>query len=321
LNLESEDHPTCPGCGKPAYPSERPLLCLGTKWHPGCIKCTVCKVTLTPRMLETYEKKPYCQAHRPSAMATQVADDFHKKQATEKPKAARRQPGVDVTARQTFYNQDKNAHLDQIGLQLHANKQQINPSGFMPDRPVAPNRPRQQGINKLEGTTFNDSSLTNKGGAAPMYSGAESWDNNQSTESTPYSRPPAAAPPPAARTAPPPRQPQAAPSYSAPEETYQEEQYDAGHQEQYDGGQEEQYHDDQGQGGEEQYYDQGQGGGEEQYNDQGQGGEEQYYDQGQGGGEEQYYDQGQGGGEEQYYDQGQGGEYYEGQEGEYEQQY
>jgi hypothetical protein len=52
------------------------------QWHPNCLKCTTCKTLLNVRSLESYEKKPYSAAHRPSASATQVADDVHIKQAT-----------------------------------------------------------------------------------------------------------------------------------------------------------------------------------------------------------------------------------------------
>jgi len=179
-----DDFSPCPGCGKPTYPSEKPMMCLGAKWHPLCIKCTTCGIVLSMRSLESYEKKPYCSAHRPAPNATQttVQGDFKVNlQANVVPKAARRQPGVDVTARQTFYA-GPNQNLDQVGRQLHENKAAINPRGFTPDRPAAPNRTRAQGVNKLEGTTFNETSMTNKGSSAP--GGSESdWSHSAQTES------------------------------------------------------------------------------------------------------------------------------------------
>jgi len=175
---DDEQETPCPGCGKPTFPSQRPMLCLGTKWHPGCIKCTTCGVTLTPRMMETYEKKPYCRAHRPNATATAttVKNDFKTNTATTAPKAARRQPGVDVTARQTFYV-GANTSLDELGKKMHQDKTSINPRGYIPDQPAVPNRARAQGVNKLEGTTFNENSMTNKASSAPMHS-ENDWSHN-----------------------------------------------------------------------------------------------------------------------------------------------
>jgi len=280
------------------------MLCLGSKWHPLCIKCTTCGLVLSMRSLESYEKKPYCSAHRPAAKATQttVQGDFKVNMQTNViPKAARRQPGVDVTARQTFY-QGPGQNLDQVGVTLHQNKAAINPRGFTPDRPAAANRTRAQGVNKLEGTTFNDMSITNKGSSAPAASEADWSHGAQSTE-----------------------------SYD--QGGYDQGGYDQGGHDQggYDqGGHDQGGHD---QGG----YDQGgheQGGYEEGGYDQG------GYDQGgheQGGYEEGGYEQGggeyhEGGGEYQegYEHQYQEGEYQEGgyeqgggeyQEGEYQEGY
>jgi len=99
---EEDDFPTCPGCKKQVYPSDRPLMALGGKWHPGCLKCTTCKLQLTPRNLESWQNQPYCKAHVPSAKHTQVSNDFHTKQALSRPEVERRQHGVDVTARKSF---------------------------------------------------------------------------------------------------------------------------------------------------------------------------------------------------------------------------
>jgi len=131
------------------------------------------------RMLESYEKKPYCRAHRPDAKATAttVKGDFKVNQATTVPKAARRQPGVDVTARQTFYVGGGNQSLDTLGQQMHQNKTAINPHGFTPERPAIPNRSRAQGVNKLEGTTFSDTSYTNKASSAPVASESD-WSHS-----------------------------------------------------------------------------------------------------------------------------------------------
>jgi len=270
LNQAVEEHPPCMGCGKECFPSERPLMALGGSWHPGCLKCTQCGITLSPRMMESYNKQPYCRAHRPDPKATQVHNDFHKVQATTVVKAPRRQPGVDVTARQTFYAGP--GQLDQLQKNLHDQKTQINPTGYIPDKPAAPNRTRAQGVNKLEGTTFNDSSMTNQRGAAPMHSEPQSWDGGA---------------------------------------VQQEQSYDSGSHDQggYDQGGHDQGGYDQGgydQGGHDQGgYDQG---GDQGGYDQGgydQGGDQGGYDQGgdQGGYDQGSYDQG-GYDENQGYDQG-----------------
>jgi len=227
---------------------------------------------------------------------------FIKKQATSVPKAARRQPGVDVTARQTFYGAPGSQQLDSIHVALHEEKKGINPSGYIPDRPAAPNRIRAQGINKLEGTTFNENSLTNKTGQAPLYNeGAETWGGG--SEETHYAAPSrSAAPPPVPRggAAPPPVPRGGAAPPPVPEH----------HEESYDQGYGQEHHEDQG--GYEQHHED-QGGYEQHHEDQG------HYDQGtegqydQGGEYQGEYAEGTG----QYYDESQGGEYYEEGQGEY----
>jgi hypothetical protein len=112
LQAVEEDFPTCPGCKDQVFPRERPVRALDAQWHPNCLKCTTCKTLLNVRSLESYEKKPYCSAHRPSASATQVADDVHIKQATSVPKAADRAAGVDVTAQRKFAAPGRNVRLD-----------------------------------------------------------------------------------------------------------------------------------------------------------------------------------------------------------------
>jgi len=109
---QEEDFPTCPGCNEQVFPRERPVRALGANWHPTCLKCSTCKTLLNVRSLESYQNKPYCRAHRPTATATQVADDAHIKQATSVPKAAERAAGVDVTARRSFAAPGRNVRLD-----------------------------------------------------------------------------------------------------------------------------------------------------------------------------------------------------------------
>jgi len=57
LAAADEEFPTCPGCSQQVFPKERPLMALGAKWHPGCLKCTSCGCVLTVRMMDSYQKK------------------------------------------------------------------------------------------------------------------------------------------------------------------------------------------------------------------------------------------------------------------------
>ena len=112
---DDDDFPTCPGCNKQVWPSERSLKALGVKfppliclkyrlkgltillpnyqgtYHTGCIKCTTCAIQLTPRMMDTYQGKPYCASHLPTTtggkvgaklQSTAVADDVLTKHVT-----------------------------------------------------------------------------------------------------------------------------------------------------------------------------------------------------------------------------------------------
>lgn len=64
----------CKGCEKTVYYTER-VQALDASWHPGCLKCQVCKTRLNLKNLQSYDSQPYCQSHVPKAKATVVADD------------------------------------------------------------------------------------------------------------------------------------------------------------------------------------------------------------------------------------------------------
>jgi hypothetical protein len=48
-----------------------------------CLKCEVCQMTLNLNNLNSFERKPYCRAHLPSAKHTTVADDVHTQHARQ----------------------------------------------------------------------------------------------------------------------------------------------------------------------------------------------------------------------------------------------
>jgi len=79
---------SCGGCGKICYPSEKPVLALKQTWHPGCLKCTECKMVLSMKSLESANNKPYCRSHRPALKPTAVkaADSISVTNAMNAPK-------------------------------------------------------------------------------------------------------------------------------------------------------------------------------------------------------------------------------------------
>ncbi|CAF1325548.1 unnamed protein product [Adineta ricciae] len=64
----------CGRCEKIVYPTEE-IKCLDKYWHKGCLKCTVCGMTLNVKNLKGYEKMPYCHAHYPQPKPTVVVDN------------------------------------------------------------------------------------------------------------------------------------------------------------------------------------------------------------------------------------------------------
>jgi len=90
----------CPGCGKTVYTNEEIVAC-GGRWHKGCLKCEVCKLTLNLKNIQTHQNKPYCKTHVPKVSHTQVAS-VEMQNAMKAPKAARAVKGVNRAARGTF---------------------------------------------------------------------------------------------------------------------------------------------------------------------------------------------------------------------------
>merc|ERR1712227_140484 len=90
----------CPGCGKTVYTNEEIVACAG-RWHKGCLKCEVCKITLNLKSIQSHQNKPYCKTHCPKVGHTQVAS-VEMQNAMKAPKAARTVKGVNKTARATF---------------------------------------------------------------------------------------------------------------------------------------------------------------------------------------------------------------------------
>jgi len=90
----------CPGCGKTVYTNEEIVAC-GGRWHKGCLKCQVCKITLNLKSIQSHQNKPYCKTHVPKVSHTQVAS-VEMQNAMKAPKAARAVKGVNRAARGTF---------------------------------------------------------------------------------------------------------------------------------------------------------------------------------------------------------------------------
>jgi hypothetical protein len=64
----------CGKCEKVVYPAEE-IKCLDKFWHKGCLKCTVCGMTLNVKNVKGYEKMPYCHVHYPQPKPTVVVDN------------------------------------------------------------------------------------------------------------------------------------------------------------------------------------------------------------------------------------------------------
>eukprot|EP00343_Euplotes_focardii_P010235 CAMPEP_0205827212 /NCGR_PEP_ID=MMETSP0206-20130828/31258_1 /ASSEMBLY_ACC=CAM_ASM_000279 /TAXON_ID=36767 /ORGANISM="Euplotes focardii, Strain TN1" /LENGTH=79 /DNA_ID=CAMNT_0053127901 /DNA_START=6 /DNA_END=241 /DNA_ORIENTATION=+ len=62
----------CTKCNKTVYPNESIRAANGT-YHKGCLKCTVCNLTLNLKTCISHESKPYCRVHKPTVGHTQVA--------------------------------------------------------------------------------------------------------------------------------------------------------------------------------------------------------------------------------------------------------
>ncbi|CAF1446970.1 unnamed protein product [Adineta ricciae] len=64
----------CGKCEKTVYPAEE-IKCLDKFWHKGCLKCTVCGMTLNVKNVKGYDKMPYCNVHYPQPKPTVVVDN------------------------------------------------------------------------------------------------------------------------------------------------------------------------------------------------------------------------------------------------------
>lgn len=56
----------CAGCNKIVFPPEK-LTALKKTWHKWCLKCDVCKTTLSVKTVESYNNIPYCRSHMQTA--------------------------------------------------------------------------------------------------------------------------------------------------------------------------------------------------------------------------------------------------------------
>ncbi|CAF1400655.1 unnamed protein product [Adineta steineri] len=64
----------CGKCEKIVYPAEE-IKCLDKFWHKGCLKCTVCGMTLNVKNVKGYDRMPYCNVHYPQPKPTVVVDN------------------------------------------------------------------------------------------------------------------------------------------------------------------------------------------------------------------------------------------------------
>jgi len=200
LSADIDEPIKCAGCNKEVFPRDRPVAALKGQWHPGCLKCTTCGMTLSVRMLESYNNVPYCKAHRPTVSANQagIVERADVKRALAAPKAVRREQGVNKTNRMTF------APGKLTGPPTGASSHSYVPNTGSSNTDSR----RVQGVNKTERMTFAPGKIS----APPV--GAMGRMNIGGGNNAP------AAPPPRQQSvynAPPP-----APSYQ--EETYEEEQ-------------------------------------------------------------------------------------------------
>merc|ERR1712137_420577 len=90
----------CTKCAKTVYPNEAIRAANGV-YHKGCLKCSVCSLTLNLKTVMSHESKPFCKTHVPKVGHTQVASVTQSSQQSA-PKAAGKVQGIDKTERMTF---------------------------------------------------------------------------------------------------------------------------------------------------------------------------------------------------------------------------
>merc|ERR1712000_320033 len=61
----------CTKCTKTVYPNEAIRAANGV-YHKGCLKCSVCSLTLNLKTVMSHESKPFCKTHVPKVGHTQV---------------------------------------------------------------------------------------------------------------------------------------------------------------------------------------------------------------------------------------------------------
>lgn len=166
-----DDAIICMGCNKEVYPNDR-VMALKGNWHRGCLKCTECGITLSVRMLESFQNKPYCRAHKPNPRSTQVTDSVAIKTAAAAPKAVKREAGVKKDVRMTF--------IAKPGAPNPLTANQAAPHAYTPAASKAPSASnRVQGVNKLERRTFFAGGNNNPvaGGVGASVSGGAAADS------------------------------------------------------------------------------------------------------------------------------------------------
>ncbi|CAF2149947.1 unnamed protein product [Rotaria magnacalcarata] len=72
--MSTAQNKKCGKCEKVVYPAEE-IKCLDKFWHKGCLKCSVCGMTLNIKNVKGYDRMPYCNVHYPQPKPTVIADN------------------------------------------------------------------------------------------------------------------------------------------------------------------------------------------------------------------------------------------------------
>ncbi|CAF3970562.1 unnamed protein product [Adineta steineri] len=150
----------CGKCEKIVYPAEE-IKCLDKFWHKGCLKCTVCGMTLNVKNVKGYDRMPYCNVHYPQPKPTVVVDnpemqriraltdiqsnakyheDFNKSKGkftavTDNPELTRAKEHQRIVSQAEYTGKRKDS-TSQILAQDHNQQPDVNNRNFNPSGPT-----------------------------------------------------------------------------------------------------------------------------------------------------------------------------------------
>ncbi|CAF0734490.1 unnamed protein product [Adineta steineri] len=150
----------CGKCEKIVYPAEE-IKCLDKFWHKGCLKCTVCGMTLNVKNVKGYDRMPYCNVHYPQPKPTVVVDnpemqriraltdiqsnakyheDFNKSKGkftavTDNPELTRAKEHQRIVSQAEYTGKRKDS-TSQILAQDHNQQSDVNNRNFNPSGPT-----------------------------------------------------------------------------------------------------------------------------------------------------------------------------------------